>query len=366
MNDHLKYWLALNRIEGLGPVTVKKLYDHFQDIGTVWYADEKRISMIEGLNKPAIKAFLETRGAIDLDRELERLGKVKAAAITLEDDSYPPLLRDIYDPPPVLFIKGELVKADEKTIAIVGTRKASRYGLETARQLAQELAARGITIISGLADGIDTAAHTGALDAKGRTIAVFGCGVDVIFPSGNRTLAARIERSGALVSEYPLGSGPEKGNFPRRNRIISGLSLGVIMVEGHYDSGAMITAKQALDQGREVFAVPGPIGLESFRGPHWLIKQGAKLVENVEDVVDELKLQFPGERIPKAAAAHARCADLSPEEKRIYAVLGPEPKHIDEVAGALNMPVGQLAGQLTLMEIKGAVRQLSGKMFSLY
>ena len=365
MNENSKYWLAINNIKNLGPVTIKKMWEHFGDIKTVWEADEKQISEIEGLSRQPVKAFFENRDSIDLDNELKRVEDAGVKTLTLEDDDYPASLKNIYDPPPVIFVKGELRKADEKAIAIVGTRKASRYGLETARKLAAELSSLGITIISGLAAGIDTAAHGGALSANGRTVAVFGCGVDVIFPQENRGLAREIEKSGALVSEYPLGEATSKSNFPRRNRIISGLSLGVIMVEGNYDSGAMITAKQALEQGREVFAVPGKVDLEQSKGPHWLIKQGAKLVESVEDVIEELKFQVTRNKIQINTKAQIPIPDLSAEEQKVYSVINYEPKHIDAIAVELNMPVNQLSALLMVMEIKKAVRQLPGKMFVL-
>lgn len=373
MNENSKYWLAINNIKNLGPVTIKKMWEHFGDIKTVWEADEKQISEIEGLSRQPVKAFLENRGSIDLDGQMIKLEEAKVKALTLEDADYPSMLKNIYDPPPVLFIKGEILRSDEKALAIVGTRRASRYGLDTAKKLAAELAAMGITIISGMASGIDTAAHWGALSSKGRTIAVFGCGVDVIFPQENRGLAREIEKSGALVSEYPLGEATSKSNFPRRNRIISGLSLGVIMVEGHYDSGAMITAKQALEQGREVFAVPGNVGLDQSKGPHWLIKQGAKLVETVDDVIEELTNQIriskpclPAGRSETNIKSEIPIIDLSPEERRVSSVINHEPKHIDAIAVELNMPVNQLSGLLMVMEIKKAIRQLPGKMFTLY
>ena len=296
MNDNLKYWLAINKIPGVGPVTIKKLYGHFGSIEAVWSAGENEIETIEGLNKAAAQSFIGKRKEIDLNEEFDLVNSQKIRIITLDDDQYPANLKNIYDPPPVLYVKGDLLPDDAKAVAIVGTRRASRYGLDTARKLAEQLSARGLTIVSGLAAGIDTAAHQGALAAGGRTLAVFGCGVDVIFPPQNKPLAEKIAQTGALLSEFPLGMTGDRGTFPRRNRIISGLSLGVIVVEGHYDSGAMITAKEALEQGREVFAVPGNVELEQSKGPHWLIKQGAKLVESAEDVLEELKFQIPNDK----------------------------------------------------------------------
>lgn len=233
----LKYWMALNKVVGLGPVKMKRLLDQYHNPQAICAA----------LNCPVN----------DVEQELEQLRKLNIQAITIDDAAYPTSLKNIHDPPPIIYVKGQLLPQDQKAIAIVGTRKATRSGLEIAGKLAYQLAELGITIVSGLALGIDTAAHDGALKAKGRTIAVLGSGVDQIYPKSNLNLAQRIMAQGALISEFPLGQEPDVWTFPQRNRIISGLALGVILVEGHYDSGAMITAKLALDQGREVFAVPG-------------------------------------------------------------------------------------------------------------
>jgi len=370
MKDNLKYWLAINKVPNLGPVTIKKLWDHYGNIKAVWEADEKSIWRIEGLSKPAVKAFVENRSKIDLNAELDAVNNKKIKAYAIEDEGYPVLLKNIYDPPPVLYVRGSILKSDEKALAIVGTRKASRHGLEFAKKLAAELASLNITIVSGFATGIDTAAHHGALEAKGRTIAVFGCGVDIIYPPGNMNLVDKIEASGAMVSEFPMGTGTEKGNFPRRNRIISGLSLGVIVVEGHYDSGAMITAKQALEQGREVFAVPGNVELDQSKGPHWLIKQGAKLVESVDDVLEELKSQIPSTKsqtISKSQYQNSNTersySDLSSAEQKIVAVLSFDPKHIDAISSETGFSTSQVSGMLMVLEINKIIKQLPGKLF---
>jgi len=381
MNANLKYWLALNQILELGPVTIKKLWENFGTAKAIWEASEKNVLEIDGIYLPAARAFLENRDKICPEKELEEIQGKGVKVVTLEDADYPFGLKNIYDPPPVLFIKGDILKTDEKALAIVGTRKASRYGLETAQKLAYELAALGITIVSGMAEGIDTAAHMGALAAKGRTLAVFGCGVDVIYPKDNKILADEIAQSGALVSEFPIGAGTEKGNFPRRNRIISGLSMGVIVVEGHYDSGAMITAKAALDQGREVFAVPGNIEMQQSKGPHWLIKQGAKLVETVEDVLEELKFQipnYPPEADPPLADKSQiesknqiskpetiDYSNLSIEEQKLVGVLSKEPKYIDKIAIESGLSIPQVSSLLLMLEMKNIIRQLPGKRFVL-
>jgi len=280
-------------------------------------------------------------------------------AIKLHDKDYPELLKKIYDPPKELYVKGNASLLNSRCIAIVGTRTATRYGKEVARRFARELAEVGITVVSGLAEGIDTEAHLGALEAKGKTIAVFGCGLDTVFPSNNVRLAGDIEKSGALVSELPAGHPTAKWTFPRRNRIISGLSIGVVMVEGHYDSGAMITAKHAIDEGREVFAVPGSVELDQTKGPHWLIKQGAKLVETVDDILEEFSIR----RVVSKEPSGIDTSKLSGDEEKIAACLTKEPRHIDEISAVCGMASGEVLGILSILEIKGAVKQLPGKYF---
>jgi DNA processing protein len=280
--------------------------------------------------------------------------------LKLEDKEYPELLKKIYDPPDELYVKGDIQLLSSRCIAIVGTRTATRYGKEIARKFARELADVGITIVSGLAEGIDTEAHVGALEGNGRTVAVFGCGLDKVFPAQNVKLAEKIEKNGALVSELPAGHPTAKWTFPRRNRIISGLSIGVIMVEGHYDSGAMITAKHAIDEGREVFAVPGNVELDQTKGPHWLIKQGAKLVENVDDVLEEFNIKRVAGTGEKKEKDYS---DLSFDEAEIIKNLTREPKHVDEISVKCDMDAGKVLGLLSVLEIKGIVKQLPGKYF---
>lgn len=364
MNKNIKYWLAINKIPEIGPVTVKKLWERFGSIKAVWEAPDSEILAVEGLNAKAVQGFLKQRGSIDPEAEIKTLTDPNIQTLTWDDEEYPELLKHIYDPPPVLYVKGRLNSGAEKSIAIVGTRHATQSGLETARKLAYELAASGIAVVSGLAAGIDTEAHKGALDAKGRTIAVFGCGVDKIFPAENRSLAQEIERSGALVSEFPLGYPTDKSNFPRRNRIISGLSLGTVVIEGHYKSGAMITAKQALDQGREVFAVPGQVGTEQTKGPHWLIKQGAKLVETVDDILEELDLVMPvARRDPASPKKQIDLSGLSADEQKIIKAITNGPKHIDDISIEAGLPIPLASSILMMLEIKRQVRQLPGKLF---
>lgn len=279
--------------------------------------------------------------------------------IKLDDKDYPELLKKIYDPPKELYVKGDISILNSRCIAVVGTRTATRYGKQIARRFAKELAEVGITVVSGLAEGIDTEAHRGALEGKGRTIAVFGCGLDTVFPAVNAGLANEIEKNGALVSELPIGHPTAKWTFPRRNRIISGLSIGVIMVEGHYDSGAMITAKHAIDEGREVFAVPGSVELDQTKGPHWLIKQGAKLAENIDDILEEFNIK----RVVTERSKEVDRSDLSKEEAQVISCLTREPKHIDEISARCVMQSGEALGILSILEIKGLVKQVPGKYF---
>jgi DNA processing protein len=280
--------------------------------------------------------------------------------ITSDDPAYSSLLNKIYDPPKELHFKGDIGLLNSRSIAIVGTRKATRYGRETAKKLAFDLSKAGFTIVSGLAEGIDTEAHIGALEANGKTIAVFGNGIDLIFPADNKELAKKIEDSGLCVSEYPGEFPGTKWTFPRRNRMISGLSLGVIVVEGHYDSGAMITAKLALEEGREVFAVPGSINEEQTKGPHWLIKQGAKLIESADDVLEEFNIENVSHNI---SVKKADFSQLSLEESKIVQQLSNIEVHIDDISAKAGMQAAQVLGILSVLEIKGIVKQMPGKYF---
>lgn len=364
MNDNLKYWLAFNQIEQLGPITIKKLFGHFGSIKAAWLAGPGELKKVEGLRPSALQALLEGRTKISPEAEAARLGPVQA--ICLEDESYPGLLKEIYAPPPVIYLNGAILKSDEKAVAIVGTRRASRYGLGLAGKLARELSGLGFTIVSGMAIGIDSAAHQGALAAGGRTIAVLGSAVDEIYPASNRGLAKEIEACGAVVSEFPLGRKPEKGFFPRRNRIIAGLSLGIVMIEGGEDSGAMITAGYALDEGREVFAVPGNLGSAGVGGPHKLIKQGAKLIESVDDIIEELKYQITNNESQKNPKYQIPELKLNEEEKKIMSAIALEPKHLDAIAAETGLSIPQVSSTLALLEIKQLIRQRPGKIFQLY
>lgn len=275
----------------------------------------------------------------------------------LSDVFYPKNLKNIYDPPDPLYVKGRIVPGDDIAVAIVGSRKASLYGLKTCEKLAYELAGMGVTIVSGLARGIDSAAHRGALKAGGRTIAVFGCGLDYIYPSENKKLAEEIEQNGALVSEFPAGAMPLPYNFPKRNRIISGLSLGVVVVEASKDSGALITADFALEQGREVFAVPGKIDASTSTGTHRLIKEGAKLVEGADDILEELNLKSTVQSSPMPNAG------IDEYEQKIYSILSDEPKYIDEITKEANLVSSEVCDILLRLQLKKLIKELPGKRY---
>jgi len=354
MSELLQYWVGFSRVPGIGPIRLRALLDHFGDIRQAWDASTATLRAL-GFDRRTIESFSTQRARLDLSAELGRVFELGVSVMTWDSPDYPSLLMSIADPPPVLYVKGELLPRDEWALAVVGTRRATVYGREATRAFVSGLAPGGVTIISGLARGIDTHAHQIALEAGGRTVAVLGRGVDIIYPAQNRNLAQRIVENGALVSEYPLGTKPEGGNFPRRNRIISGLSLGVLVVEGSKRSGAMITADYAAEQGREIFAVPGNITCRNAAGPNQLIQQGAKLVTTIGDVLEELNLTMVVEQ--------AEAREIIPDnetEAVLLSHLSPVPIHVDELGRAAGLPISEVASTLTLMELKGKVRQVGG------
>jgi DNA processing protein len=310
------------------------------------------------------------RGFRDWDKLEEQLARLNSAGvemITQSDPRFPGRLKEIPYPPLYLFIRGTLAPADGLAVAVVGTRAASYYGLKACRRLAGGLAARGLTVVSGLARGIDTAAHQGALEMNGRTLAVLGCGLDVVYPPENRKLYQEIPEHGALVSEFPLGTPPEARNFPIRNRIISGLALGVVVIEAGVSSGTSITVRCALDQGREVFAVPGPIDSPTSLGPHRLIQEGAKLVQDVEDILQELPSlsKAPGPLFAPAAASRVAEETRPLPEDPLLVLLGSEPVQLEELVQTSHLPVKDILTRLTLLELQGLVKELPGKCYVL-
>jgi DNA processing protein len=350
----LRYWVGFNMVKGIGPARVRRLLDHFGDLALAWHAVPEDLRAA-GLDRRACEALVAARQGIDLDQVLQRLAQSGVSVLTWESPDYPVNLRNIAQPPPVLYTQGQLTPADEWAVAVVGTRRASAYGREVARELAAALAASGVTVVSGLARGIDSVAHRAALEAGGRTVAVLGSGLDQIYPAEHQPIAAAIAKAGAVVSDYPLGTPPDSVNFPPRNRIISGLAKGVVVVEADERSGALITATFAAEQGREVFAVPGSIRAPTCRGPNKLIQQGAKVVLSPTDILEELNLVMVTEHQQVRAALPA-----DETEKRVLACLAGEPVHVDELGVQLSLPIAQVSSALALMELKGLVRQVGG------
>lgn len=368
-------WLKLIRADNVGPVTFARLVKHFGSPACALEASVSELAKVDGIGFKTAEQIAATRNKFDTIAELELAGKLGVWIINLDDERYPPVLKQIYDPPPVLYIKGSLTAADNLAISIVGSRRCSLYGQEQSSRIAHFLSSAGFTICSGMARGIDTAAHQGALSAGGRTIAVQGCGLANIFPPENKKLFELIADSGACISELPLRYEPLAENFPPRNRIIAGLSLGTIVVEAGPRSGALITAAAALENNREVMAVPGKVDSPLSKGAHRLIKQGAKLVESVEDVMEALG--YIGEQLQShTTAAAARASEriekplfdvsrlnLSGDEKTIYDCLSREPLHIEQIIAGTNLAPGGINAGLISLRLKGLIRQLPGSLF---
>jgi len=371
----IENWLKLIRADGVGPVTFAKMIRHFGSAERVLGASVSELTKIDGIGFKTAERIASTREKFDAEAELELARKLGIWLVNLADERYPPVLKRIYDPPPVLYVKGSLGRQDNLAMSIVGSRHCSLYGQEQASRFAHFLGSAGFTICSGMARGIDTAAHQGALSAGGRTIAVQGCGLARVFPPENNKLFELIAESGACVSELPLESEPLAVNFPPRNRIIAGLSLGTIVVEAALRSGALITAKAALDYDREVMAVPGKIDSPLSRGAHQLIKQGATLIESVEDVMEALGQigEQLEEHVSNAAAkASARSEKplfnasqlkLSDAEKKIYDYLTKEPSHIEQIIADTNLMPGVVNATLISLRLKGLIKQLPGSLF---
>ena len=361
MSD-LKYWLGFNLVKGIGPAKLEALRDYFAgDLGEAWQATESQLRTI-GFDQRAIQAFFETRNRVDLNQELARTQAAGVHLVTWETADYPRSLHDIPASPPVLFIQGRLTEADVWAVAVVGTRRVTTYGRQVTRDLTRGLVQSGVTIVSGLARGIDAIAHKTALEMGGRTIAVLGSGLDCVYPAEHRPLVQQIveKGQGAVISEYALGVQPEAKNFPPRNRIISGLSLGVVVIEAGEQSGALITTSFALAQNREVFAVPGNINSPSSAGTNRLIQQGAKLVTTVDDILEELNVKM----VPEKVAIQMVLPD-SAEEAALISHLSRQPIHIDDLSRMAGLPAPMVSSTLTLMELKGVVQQVGGMNYVL-
>lgn len=358
--DDPYYWFALKSIPNVGNVTFRRLLEHFGSPSRVLAASHGELATVEGVRSGVAVAIRSHNYRQEAERAAVALELSGARIVTLLDKDYPLLLKEIPDPPPYFYLKGRL-PAPAPSIAVVGSRRATEYGISTTKRLSQELAEQGITIVSGLASGVDAAAHKAALQAAGATVGVLGCGIDVIYPKENRELYGTMAERGGIITEFPPGTEPEAPNFPRRNRIISGLSRGVLVVEAAEKSGSLITARFALEQGREVFAVPGNINFRASRGTNTLIKQGAKLVETVADIIGELPPE--AERIP--IWAKRQRFNLSGDEEHLCSLLNDSPLHIDELTVRSGLTAQSVSAMLLRLELQGAVVQLSGKVFTL-
>jgi len=390
-------WLALALVPGIGSTHFVRLLARFRTPAEVLRADERALAEVV---RPALaRQIAQYADVVDVADQERRLDAAGATLVTLDDTLYPWRLGEIYDPPLALFVRGALIPEDEFAVAIVGTRRPTPYGLRMAEKLGRELAARGITVVSGLASGIDSAAHRGALEAGGRTVAVLGNGVDVVYPRENRELTDRIIAQGAVVSQFPMGWEPNKGHFPRRNRLISGMTLGTVVVQAPRESGALITAHAAAEQGREVFAVPGEATIQASQGPHGLIREGAKLVESADDILVELNLPAHQRQGLAAVSARANTSAITTEsvgarastpstkatsstvptaapratapqppvtdtEREVLSVLTADGSFVDEIAAACRVSIAEALSTLTFLELKGLVRQFSGKRFA--
>lgn len=364
--DKVRHWLELSLIPGVGPKTFLRLLDHFGSPENALKSSRSALERVKGVSAAVAEAIGRGAGP-ELDKSLGLIEKHNITVVTFDDPAYPERLKQIHDPPPLLYVKGTLEAADANAVSIVGSRRATHYGKSVAGRLSGDLARMGITVVSGLAYGVDAAAHKGALDAGGRTIAVLGCGVDVVYPRANSKIYERIPASGAIVSEFPMGCQPDAGLFPLRNRIVSGLSLGTLVVEAPRKSGALITARHALEQNREVFAVPGNIFSPYGEGCHRLIKDGAKLVENVYDIISEIESGLSeikiGDLAAGSGAAGAPDKKMSADEKKVFNFLSMVPVHIDDIIEQCDLTASRAAGALMTLELNGLIRQLSGKQF---
>jgi DNA processing protein len=355
-------WLALHLISGLGNIAFKNLLDRFESPEGIFKATISQLMDVEGVRKEVAKNIVNRKLVKDPEVELEKIKRGGARIITYQDPSYPIALKKIHDPPMLLYIKGNEIPNNVTFIGVVGSRNPTHYGLKAAEKIGQGLARRGLGVVSGMARGIDSAAHWGCLGGHGFTIAVFGTGIDTIYPASNKKLLQQIIQRGAVISEFPLGTPPEPKNFPIRNRIISGLCMGIVVVEATKNSGSLITASQALDQGREVFAVPGSIDSFKSTGCHFLIKQGARLIENSDDILDELGLNY--RFAPKTDTfTKEQLPPLDEPERTIFDIIGDYPIHIDQITRQGNMEPREVSSILMRMELKGIIKQLPGKMF---
>ncbi len=360
INDSNKYWIGFNLIPGIGRVKFTQIENYFGDIEKAWHAGHDEFKKA-GLDDSAVNSVVQWRPKISLDAEIEKLERYNIKAFNYHDNGYPSRLKEIHDFPPVIYIRGNILDEDEYCLAVVGTRNPSAYGRQLTEEIVSELARNKITIVSGLAKGIDTIAHRSALNAGGRTVAVMGGGLDSVYPAENANLARNIIKNGAMASEYAPGTKPRPENFPRRNRIMSGLCLGVLVIEAGETSGSLITAHLAFEQDREVFAIPGSVLSPASIGTNKLIMEGtARLVRNAGDILQELNLTAVAEQLEIKEVIPS-----SDTEALILKNLGAEPKHIDEVCRASGLPVSVTSSTLAMMELKGMVKQIGAMNYAL-
>jgi len=359
MDDFRRDLILLNMIQDIGYIRLKALLDRFETTGNIFKAPLKALQSVQGIGVHTAESIKNARLNYDIDKEISLIKRFGVRIVTLFDDEYPETLKSIYEPPILLYVKGDYKEADKLSIAIVGSRRCTYYGLNMSENIASGLAEHGVTIVSGLARGIDTAAHKGALKNNGRTIAVLGNGLSSIYPSENRELAEQVLHNGLLISEFAMQAKPYKQNFPRRNRIVSGLSRGVLVVEAANRSGALITAGFALEQGRDVFAVPGMADRYSSIGANALIKQGAKLVESADDILEELGIEY----VQPASRDKGILSPKEPYEKDIFQILSDKPCDIDTITQKLDIENQQVKLTLLDMEIRGIIKQLPGKLY---
>ena len=355
--DAKKYWICFNCL-GLSSVKMRKLLDYFGDPETMFGATQRQLKEA-GVSEVKIELMSEVQNTV-WEREIEKANSLGAAIVTLADENYPELLKEIPDPPPVLYVKGTICKQEALPIGIVGTRNPTAYGIRMAEKFAYELSCLGFSIISGLARGIDSYAHRGCLKAKGRTIAVLGSGFMNMYPRENESIAQKISERGCVISEFPLDTRPNRENFPRRNRIISGLSKGILVIEAGQRSGALITAHLAVDQNREVFSVPGQIGSLMSTGANQLLKEGAKLVETTQDILDEFGLEINKSQIETEKRS---LPELNKAEKNVLSVLSGNKCHIEEILNKTGLPYVTLSQALTGLELKEIIESLPGKFY---
>ncbi|HAM73046.1 MAG TPA: DNA-protecting protein DprA [Verrucomicrobiales bacterium] len=357
--------IALNMIENVGPVRLRQLLQTFGEPKAILQATSPELQRVHGIGIDTAEAIATWESRVDLQGELRRLRDYGCTVITQADEDYPPLLRQIYDPPIVLYVRGTLQPRDKNSVALVGSRQNTPYGIETARRFGYQLAYLGVTVVSGGARGIDTAAHQGALRSGGRTIAVLGTGINLVFPPENASLYDQISSQGAVITQFPFNRPADKQSFPIRNRIVAGMTLGTVVVEANLSSGALITANFATDYGRQVFAVPGRIDSPRSKGCHELIKKGAKLCEGAEDILSEFEYLFPRSNRPDTPEQPSLlpALELTPHEQAVFSILGAAESPVDEVIRRSGLPASTVSVALLALEMKRLVRQLPGKLF---